>query len=103
MTKAERKRVLLEFMAQHKLALPPAAIHRNLKLHEELHISPSTVENYLEELLEEGYVTRVDPEPLQQGEISSLSADEAGRAYYLITEDGVEEAASGKTNSSFFG
>lgn len=90
MSKAERKRVLLEFLAEHSLALPPAAIHRNLRLHERLVISDSTVENYLEEFVDEGLVMRVDPESLEERNVVSLSPDSGGRAYYLITEEGRE-------------
>lgn len=92
MTKAERKQVVLDFLAEHRLALPPAVLHRNLKLHQRLFVSASTLENYLDEMVEEGWVVRVRPEPLTNQEIVKVGDNESVQAYYLITEEGRERA-----------
>jgi DeoR/GlpR family transcriptional regulator of sugar metabolism len=92
MSKAARKDVLLEFLAEHDLALPPLAIHRNLILHERLIVSESTVQNYLDELQEEGLVERVNPHALGEREIEPATEDTGGRAYYLVTDKGRRSA-----------
>jgi hypothetical protein len=92
MGKAERKQVVLEFMASKGLALPPGAIFRNLKLHQGITFSEDSVENYLSEFVEDGLVERIRKQPLDDGEIEPASEDE--RAWYLITEAGIEAAES---------
>lgn len=92
MGKEERRQVVLKFMADHELALPPRAIYRNLRLHEAVTFSYSSVLNYLEEYVEEGHITRIEPQPLADREVVPVE-DEDSRAYYLITQSGKEEAA----------
>lgn len=88
MSKQERKLELLRFLSEYDLALPPRAIHRNIRLHRRMFISEGTVDNYIEELLSEGYITRVDPDALGDGEVIEMDDSDDGRAYYLITTDG---------------
>lgn len=90
MTKRERKEVVLRFMAEHGLALPPRAIYRNLKVNHSITFQPKTVENYLDEFLEDGLVSRVDPKALDDGRISELREDADRRAYYIVTADGIK-------------
>jgi len=91
MGKQERKRLVLTFLAETRLALPPKALFRNLRLQENATFSEKSLNNYLAELDAEGFVRRVDPEAIEQRNIIEVGDDERG--YYLITEAGVEEAA----------
>ncbi len=89
MTKEDRRRVLLEFMSEYDLALPPKAIYRNIRLKWNATFSYSSIHNYLEEFEEEGLALRVEPEPLAAREIVEVEDNDA-RAYYMITDAGRE-------------
>jgi len=88
MVKSERKELVLQFMEEHPLALPPVLIYRNLRLHRSLRVGKETVKNYLTELEEEGLVLRIDKQALDDGEIKEADADD--RAYYIINDKGRE-------------
>ena len=90
MGKRERKRLVLSFLAETRLALPPKALFRNLRLQENATFSEKSLNNYLAELEAGGFVKRVDPEAIEERTIREVDVDERG--YYLITGDGVEEA-----------
>jgi len=92
MTKEDRRRVLLEFMSEYDLALPPKAIHRNIRLKWNATFSYSSTHNYLEEFVEEGLAQRVEPKPLSAREIVEADNGDA-RAYYIITDAGHEYVA----------
>lgn len=96
MGKEERKQIVLNFMAEYRFALPPKAIFRNLKLHENITFSEDSVENYLVEFVEDGLVERVQKEALDAGEIQ-VAGEGDERAWYLVTDRGVEQ--SGVENS----
>jgi hypothetical protein len=88
MGKEERVRVVLEFLAEHGLALPPRAIFRNLRFHQNITFSLQSVENYLEELSNDGYVERVNPAALEKRQVEEVPADNSMKAYYVVTEAG---------------
>jgi hypothetical protein len=95
MTKEERQDVVLRFMAEHGLALPPRLVYRNLKVTEGITFGPRTVENYIREFEKDGLVARVDPSALDEGDVETLDTHENGRrAYYMITEDGRDRILS---------
>jgi len=88
----ERRKAVLEFMADHGIALPPKAIFRGMKIEMGIHFSYRTVQTILSELEEKGFVARVNKGALDDGDIEPIPADEAGRrAYYMITMDGRRE------------
>jgi len=89
MTKEDRRRVLLEFMSEYDLALPPKAIYRNIRLKWNATFSYSSIHNYLDEFVEEGLALRVEPEPLSAREVVEVESGES-RAYYMITDKGRE-------------
>ena len=97
MTKEERQEVVLRFMAEHDLAFPPKVLYRNLKLKRGITFRYSTVNNYLEEFVELGFVRRVYPQPLEAGEIKDVPDGDSDdvRANYIITDAGREAAESG--------
>jgi|GEM_PF-6499018 len=88
MTKEDRRKLVLEFMSEYPLAFSPLLLYRNLRLHRRATFTIDSLRNYLEEFAEEGLVTRVEKEPLDEGKV--VEADPGSRAYYLITDDGVE-------------
>jgi len=90
MGKADRKEMVLQFLAETRLALPPAVLYRNLRLRQNATFSEKSLGNYLSELETEGLVKRVDPDALERREIVTVGAD--ARGYYLITDAGVEAA-----------
>lgn len=95
MGKADRKALVLEFLASTQLALPPSALFRNLRLRCNATFSESSLENYLAELEADGLVRRVDPEALADREIKEL---DDGRGYWLISDAGAAAAPDGVTD-----
>jgi DNA-binding PadR family transcriptional regulator len=87
MGKQERKQLVLKFLSDAGLALPPKVLFRNLRLRENATFSEKSLNNYLTELEADGLVKRVDPAALTDRNISAVGADERG--YYLITESGL--------------
>ncbi|WP_123539426.1 helix-turn-helix domain-containing protein [Halosimplex salinum] len=89
---AEDRRVLvLEFLAEHDMPLPPLAIYSGLVRYHRITFSYRTVQNILSELTENGDIYRVDTSALRDGEITPIDDDESSRrAYYHITEQGKE-------------
>ena len=91
MTKEDRKQLVLEFMDEYPLALPPRAIHRNLKLLWKVTFAWRSTQTYLREFEEDGLVMRVEKAPLDEGDV--VEAGDESRAYYLITDAGHEQVA----------
>lgn len=89
MTKEDRKQLVLGFMEEHPLALPPTVWYRNLRLHRTVTFSKDSLGNYFKEFVEQGLVARVDKEALDKGQIKTISDDDY-RAYYIITDSGRE-------------
>jgi predicted transcriptional regulator len=90
---AEDRRVLvLEFLAEHDMPLPPLAIYAGLVRHHRITFSYRTVQNILSDLTEGGDLYRVDTSDLRDGEITPIGDDDSSRrrAYYHITEQGKE-------------
>jgi len=88
----ERREVVLEFLADHSIALPPKAIFRGLKIERGVTFSYRTTQTILSELEEQGLVARVDKAELDKGNIEPIPEDDAGkRAYYMITMSGRRE------------
>lgn len=99
MPPAERRNVVLEFMTEHSIALPPKVIFRGLKVEKGITFGYRTVQTILSELEEQGLLARVNKSALDEGNIEPLPEDEAGkRAYYMITMEGRRETNS--TNNS---
>lgn len=94
MGKEDRQRQVLQFMAEYPLAMPPTLIYRNLKLHKNITFSDQSVENYLDEFVERGWVDRVEKSPLDAGNL--IEADDDSRAYYIITEEGLDAVEEGE-------
>ena len=90
MGKSDRKDLVVQFLAETRLALPPAVLYRNLRLRHNATFSEKSLSNYLSELEADGLVKRVDPEALAKREVVAVGENERG--YYLITEAGVEAA-----------
>jgi len=86
---SERERIVLEFLDEHGIALPPKAIYRGLKVQRNITFSYRTVQNILKRLRENGQVMRVDKDALDDGEVRPLPEDATDRrTYYFITDDG---------------
>jgi len=88
----QRRGLVLSFMKSHGLALKPAAIHRNMRLHHRISFTDTTVQNILKELTERGDLQRVDPSQLADRVLAPVG--ENGRGAYIITEQGRERAQS---------
>lgn len=74
--KEERKRQVLKLLVESGLALPPAVIFWNCKDRGST-FERRTVDNYLSELEEDGYIKKVDQDR------GYYKATEKGRKYYL--------------------
>jgi hypothetical protein len=90
MAKQERRLVLLNFLADTKLAMPIGVIYRNLRYHVGITFSRPSIRNYLNECLEEGLVRRVKPEPLEARKLVDLDRGDERGGYWIITKTGRE-------------
>jgi Fe2+ or Zn2+ uptake regulation protein len=93
MGKEDRKEVVLAFMREYPVAMPPLLVYRNLRLREGITFSQDSVRRYLEQLANEGLVDRVKKEPLENQEL--VTADPDDRAYYIISDEGADFVDSG--------
>jgi len=93
MAPEDRRHEVLTFMAEHRLALKPTTVYRNLSLHRHITFGQATVLNILQELTDSGDLRRVDPDALGDRRLVDLDPDE-GRGVYLVTEEGIERAQS---------
>ncbi len=94
MGKEDRKRQVLRLLVDSGFALPPAAIFRNAKLRGAT-FERRSVNNYLDELVDEGLVAIVDPDALEEGKIEE---SESNRGYFMATDAGVEAIESFDSN-----
>jgi predicted transcriptional regulator len=76
MGKEERKRQVLGLLVESGLALPPTAILWNCKA-EGATFERRTLDNYVEELVEDGYIKKVDEKR------GYYQATQSGRDYYF--------------------
>lgn len=74
MTKAERERVILEFLAETGLALPQKPLYVNLNREREITFSQKTLKRRLDNLSDRGLIRQLD----------------IGNGYYEITTSGRE-------------
>jgi len=84
--KEDRKRRVLAFLVDSRLALPRKALFRNLR-YQGADFSDGSLKNYLAELREEGVVERIDAEAFAEGRVV-VSDDDPG--YWLATSEGKE-------------
>lgn len=84
--KEDRKRRVLAFLVDTKLALPRSVLFRNLR-HQGADFSDSSLKNYLGELREEGFIERIDADLYAEGQIK-VSDDDPG--YWIRTAEGME-------------
>lgn len=77
MGKEDRKRVVLEFLENSGVALPPAAVYRNIKIRGGT-FEERSVKTYLRELAEEGKVLKVDPDALEEGRVVEVDLSDQG-------------------------
>jgi len=92
----ERRRRVVEFLAEHDMPLPPLAIFAGMRRQYRATFSYRTTQNILSDLVESGDVFRVDTGTLREGEIREIDDDSARRTYYFVTEAGRERAESEK-------
>lgn len=77
MTKAERKQLVVDLLVASDVAMPRRVLLRNLKL-VGARFQKSALQNYLEELSDEGRVRRVQPDALERREIVAPERGERG-------------------------
>jgi hypothetical protein len=87
MSKEDRKQLVLEFLRDTETALPRTAIYRNIRLRGATFRSRAT-KDYLDELVEEDRLLKVDPERLEYREIVEIPPSETG--YYLLPDVAVK-------------
>lgn len=87
MGKEDRKEQVLRILVESGFALPPVVIFRNAKLGGAT-FERRSVNNYLNELVEEGRVIRVDSEALDDGKIIEVDTSTSG--YFMATEKGAD-------------
>ena len=83
--------MVLDFIAQHEMALPPLAIWGGINREYRVTFSYRTMQNILSDLVESGDLFKVDPEILrEEAEIREVPNPSGRRSYYFITEKGRE-------------
>ncbi|MFC7077886.1 hypothetical protein [Haloarcula halophila] len=89
-----RRELVLEFIAEKNIPLPPLAIWAGLNREHRVTFSYRTMQNILSDLVEDGDLFKVDTGNLRDGEITEISGDSSSRrAYYFITDKGLERIA----------
>lgn len=95
MPRSAREDLVLQFLLDKNIALPPMAIFRGMKREHSITFTYSTVQRILSDLTDEGFVVRCDKGELDEGRIAPLPDDEKDRrTYYFITDQGRERIAS---------
>ena len=87
MGKEDRMKRVLDILTESGYALPVTAIYRNAKYRGATFERRST-DNYLEELAERGYVSKIDPDAFARGEIVEIPLGDQG--YWIATEKASE-------------
>lgn len=82
--KEDRKRRVLEFLVDSRMALPRKVLYRNLR-YRGADFSESSIKNYLRELREEGLIERVDAEAFAKGRVTVTDSDPG---YWVATGEG---------------
>jgi len=86
-----RRELVLEFIAEHDMPLPPLAIWGGMKRQYRVTFSYRTLQNILSDLVESDDLFRVDTSNLKDGEIKPIDEDASSRkSYYFITDSGVD-------------
>jgi len=84
-----RRDLVLEFVVEHDMPLPPLAIWGGLNRQYRVTFGFRTLQNILGDLVEDGDLFRVDTSALRDGEIQKITEDGSQRrAYYFVTESG---------------
>jgi len=87
----DRRELVLEFIAETDVPLPPLAIWGGLNRQYRVTFSYRTLQNILEDLVESGDIFRVDTSALRDGNIEPVEGDASSRrSYYFITEAGLD-------------
>jgi len=95
------RQVVLEFLADHKIGMPPSVIFRGLKTERGIDFESRTTKTILQELEEQGLVNRVKKEALDNGNIEPIVSDDDGiRAYYIISQKGLEQGTNPNSGNS---
>jgi hypothetical protein len=90
-----RRNLVLEFIDEHDMPLPPLAIWGGLNRQYRVTFSYRTLQNILSDLVDEGDVFRVDTTILkEEGRVEEVEDSSGRRAYYYITEEGRERVMS---------
>ncbi len=90
------RELVLIFLHQHGLPLPPVVIHRGLQVENTLAPSHRTIMRILDELTENGEIMRCDLDALDDGRIEPLApGEDPDRAWYFITDAGRERIGVG--------
>jgi repressor of nif and glnA expression len=83
MSREDRMKQVLQILTEADHALPAAVIWRNARLRGAT-FERRTVNRYLSELVDEGYLKKVDPKALQQGRLVEIGTDKQG--YFIATD-----------------
>lgn len=84
----ERVRRVLEVLVSSECAMPKAVIFRNAKLRG-ADFEERSVTNYLRDLYDDGYVRKVDPDALEDGDLVDISLSDEG--YFIATDKAFDE------------
>jgi hypothetical protein len=92
MAREDRKDLLLEVLADTDAVLPAIVLLRNAKLRG-ARFEISVTRTYLNELLENGFVRKVDPERLDDRRLIDVDTT-ADDGYWIVTDAGRDRVSS---------
>jgi len=86
MGKEDRVMRVLGVLVESECVLPPVVIFRNAKIRG-ADFERRSIDNYLYDLYEDGYIRKLDPDALDNGDIVDMDWEESG-GYYVATGAG---------------
>jgi hypothetical protein len=85
MAKEDRKRLVLEVLGESGVAMPRTVLLRNVKFRGG-RFERTSLGNYLDELMAEGLVKKIDPAAMEAREEVVVDSEQKG--YFIATEAG---------------
>lgn len=98
MGKKDRKQLVLEFMAEHPIPMPPLVWYRSLRAKRRVTFGIDSLRTYLDEFVDDGLVVQINKEALDDGKLEIIE-DSQYRAYYMITDKGIDSVTENSHTS----
>lgn len=98
MPRSDREDQILQFIHEQGIPLPPGVIYRGMRQRFFITYVQRTLSRMLDDLVQDGYLVRVDTAALDRGEIETLPTDTDQEGWYWITEKGRERIGADESS-----